>query len=204
MYVETKAIVSSKSAVSAFELAAKTRLGLFSRQSSVMSSSSSITSPLIKQRSRSSCRDTSKRKSDQNPDFWQRFKSPSPIRRSRTKSPVSMTFSSLRLKEGSSRSKSNLRSDTNSAVSVSTKRDKTPKMSRRLSGQEQAEKVVTIKCMRLTREKKHEEIEIELPEAVFDNLEEEEEEEQVEKIKTDDELKNRWSTKLKGLFAKSG
>ena len=204
MYVETKAILSNKSAISAFELAAKTRLGLFSRQSSMMSSSSSITSPLIKQRSRSSCRETSRSKSDQNPDFWQRFKSPSSSRRSRTKSPVSVTFSSLRLREGNSRSKSSTRSDTNSVISVSTKRDKTPKMSRRLSGQEQAEKVVVIKCMRLNREKDYEEIEIELPEAVFDNLEEEEEEEQVEKIKSDDEIKNRWSTKLKGLFAKSG
>ena len=117
---------------------------------------------------------------------------------------MSVTFSSLRLREGNSRSKSSTRSDTNSVISVSTKRDKTPKMSRRLSGQEQAEKVVVIKCMRLNREKDYEEIELELPEAVFDNLEEEEEEEQVEKIKSDDATKNRWSTKLKGLFAKSG
>ena len=113
-----------------------------------------------------------------------------------------MTFLSLRLQEGNSRSKSNPGSDT--VISVSTKRDKTPKMSRRLSGQEQAEKVVTIKCMRLTREKNYEEIEIELPEAVFDNLEEEEEEELKEKIKDDEEIKTGWSMKLKGLFAKSG
>merc|ERR1719508_93033 len=89
MYVETEARISSMSSIAAFELAAKTCLGQFSRQSSVMSSSSSITSPLIKQRSRStSAKETLRTKTGNSPDFWERFKSPSSTRRSNKKSPV--------------------------------------------------------------------------------------------------------------------
>ena len=50
-------------------------------------------------------------------------------------------------------------------------------MSRRFSGLEQGDKMVTIKCIRLTVDKNCEEIEIEVPEAVYDNLEEEQSDE---------------------------
>ena len=59
--------------------------------------------------------------------------------------------------------------------------------------------MVTIKCIRLTVDKNCEEIEIEVPEAVYDNLEEEEGVEGAENIDTE---KVNWGTKLKGLFAK--
>ena len=42
--------------------------------------------------------------------------------------------------------------------------------------------MVTIKCIRLTVDKNCEEIEIEVPEAVYDNLEEEEESECLDNI----------------------
>lgn len=204
MYVETEARISSKSSTSAFELAAKTCLGQFSRQSSVMSSSSSITSPLIKSRSRSSIRDSYKNRAESSVTFWERFKSPSSTRRSRTKSPRGEKFSSLRLKPRSEsnvsvRSKSSNMSDS-SMISISLGRNKTPRMSRRFSGLEQVEKMVTIKCIRLTVDKNCEEIEIEVPEAVYDNLEEEEESECIDTIEGE---KDSWGTKLKGLFVKS-
>ena len=46
-------------------------------------------------------------------------------------------------------------------------------MLRRFSGLDQGDKMVTIKCIRLTVDKNCEEIEIDVPEAVYDNLEEE-------------------------------
>eukprot|EP00090_Calanus_glacialis_P037110 TRINITY_DN6361_c0_g1_i2.p1 TRINITY_DN6361_c0_g1~~TRINITY_DN6361_c0_g1_i2.p1 ORF type:complete len:228 (-),score=57.82 TRINITY_DN6361_c0_g1_i2:265-879(-) len=204
MYVETEARLSSRSSTAAFELAAKTCLGQFSRQSSVLSSSSSMTSPLIKSRSRSSVRDTFKNRAESSINFWERFKSPASTRRSRTKSPFSEKFPSLRLKPGSDsnvsvRSKSSSRSDS-SLISFSTGRNKTPRMSRRFSGLEQGDKMVTIKCIRLTVDKNCEEIEIEVPEAVYDNLKEEQ---GVEGGENSEVEKDNWGTKLKGLFVKS-
>jgi len=208
MYVETEARISTRSSIAAFELAAKTRLGQFSRQSSVMSSSSSITSPLIKPRSRSSSsvRNSLKARADNSPDFWERFKSPSSSRRSSAKSPVrgKENLPSLRLKVGSSsnvsvRSKSSTRSDS-SMVSIYTGRNKTPRMSRRFSGQEQSQKMVIIKCLRLNGDKSCEEIEIEVPEAVYDNLEEEGCEEGLENV---EEEGGSWSRRLRGMFVKT-
>lgn len=60
--------------------------------------------------------------------------------------------------------------------------------------------MVTIKCIRLTVDKNCEEIEIEVPEAVYDNLEEEQSDEGVNNAEVE---KDNWGTKLKGLFAKS-
>jgi len=205
MYVETESRLSSTSSTSAFELAAKTCLGQFSRQPSVMSSSSSITSPLIKARSRSSVRENHKNKTESSINFWERFKSPSSTRRSRTKSPNGGTFPSLRLKPRSEsnvsvRSKSSNRSDS-SMISISLGRNKTPRMSRRFSGMEPSEKMVTIKCIRLTVDKNCEEIEIQVPEAVYDNLEEEDEVEGLDNIAGGE--KDSWGTKLRGLFVKS-
>ena len=74
MYVETEARISRTSAAAAFELAAKTCGGQFSRQSSIMSSSSSVTIPLLSQRSRSSTRDLSN-------ELWSRLGSPSYTKR---------------------------------------------------------------------------------------------------------------------------
>ena len=61
--------------------------------------------------------------------------------------------------------------------------------------------MVTIKCIRLTVDKNCEEIEIEVPEAVYDNLEEEEEVDALENISEGE--KGSWGTKLRGLFVKS-
>ena len=60
--------------------------------------------------------------------------------------------------------------------------------------------MVTIKCIRLTVDKNCEEIEIEVPEAVYDNLEEEQSDEGGDTAGVE---KGNWGTKLKGLFAKS-
>lgn len=60
--------------------------------------------------------------------------------------------------------------------------------------------MVTIKCIRLTVDKNCEEIEIEVPEAVYDNLEEEEEDDCIDNIEGG---KDSWGSKLKGLFVKS-
>ena len=85
-------------------------------------------------------------------------------------------------------------------ISFSTGRKKTPRMLRRFSDLEQGDKMVTIKCIRLTMDKNCEEIEIEVPEAVYDNLEEEEGVEGGENAEVDN---SNWGTKLKGLFIKS-
>ena len=85
-------------------------------------------------------------------------------------------------------------------ISFSTERNKTPRMPQRFSSLDQGDKMVTIKCIRLTVDKNCEEIEIEVPEAVYDNFEEEEGGEGGENAEVEND---NWGTKLKGLFIKS-
>ena len=208
MYVETETVNSSRSSAAAFDLAVKTCLGQFCRQSSVMSSSSSITSPLLPGRTSRSASRVRTDQSSSNPgqlDFWNRFRSPSCSRagRSATKSPACSRRHGP--PGGSVRSQSSVRSEA-STISIQTGRaaqlTKTPRMSRRFSGHELSEeKMVKIKCLRLNEDKTKEEIEIEVPAAVYDNLESGEASQ--EKLEEKGGEEGSWSNRLKCLFAKS-
>ena len=123
------------------------------------------------------------------PAFWEQFSSPG----SSPRCPPSSSPSSpglLRGKTGSlssvsMRSKSSTLSSTRSDSSMqSVKRDvttkqapisivtnsaKTPKTSRK-AGEKGAEKMITIKCQRLTADKTYEEVEIEVPAPVYETL----------------------------------
>ena len=96
-------------------------------------------------------------------EFWSRLRSPSVSRRSRL-SPASDQENSLSL-----RSKSSSRVGVRAVIAP-------PSTSRRF-GQElntrdcRQDRLVKIKCLRLKEDKSKEEIEIEVPEAVFENFE---------------------------------
>ena len=172
MYVETESRISHRSATAAFELAAKTSGGQFSRQSSIMSSSSSVTIPLLSQRSRSTTRVTSS-------EFWSRLRSPSTNRRAPGREKENRIFPSKRSK---------------SSARVGTL-EVTPSSSRRFGlelNRSQAEKTVKIKCLRMTEEKAQEEIEIEVPESIYVNLEDDGESDSCVG----------WSRRIKGYFNK--
>eukprot|EP00092_Neocalanus_flemingeri_P022313 GFUD01024195.1.p1 GENE.GFUD01024195.1~~GFUD01024195.1.p1 ORF type:complete len:129 (+),score=26.84 GFUD01024195.1:213-599(+) len=104
------------------------------------------------------------------------FRSPIPKRRWSTKSPARLKeLSGFGTKSGSLsnlsliRSKSNPLSDTN-VLSINTSA-KPLRASRKISQKDQTAKLVMIKCQRMTCDKTFEEIEIALPECVYDNLE---------------------------------
>jgi len=165
MYVETETKLSTKSAVSAFEVAALTCMGHFN-----------IPAPPIKHRSRSV---TTKHKIESTTEFWEKFRSPIPKRRWSTKSPARLhELSSTGIRSGSLgnlsliRSKSSPLSDTN-VISISTS-SKPPRASRKTVRKDQTSKLKMIKCQRMTQEKTFEEIEIAVPESVYDNLENDE------------------------------
>ena len=101
-------------------------------------------------------------------EFWSRLRSPSVSRRSRL-SPASMDQENSHLTSG-------LRSKSSSRVGPLSVLTPSSANSRRF-GQElntrdcRQDRLVKIKCLRLKEDKSKEEIEIEVPEAVFENLE---------------------------------
>ena len=98
-------------------------------------------------------------------EFWSRLRSPSVSRRSRLSPAVDQENSH----NHSLRSKSSSRVGARSVLA--------PESNSRRFGQElntrdcRQDKLVKIKCLRLKEDKSREEIEIEVPEAVFENLE---------------------------------
>ena len=163
MYVETSAKLSDGSAASAFEVAALSCLGQFSRQSSVMSTSSLTSKPHSKQRNRRDSSEPRSRGSKLNCliscDTYQP--------RTLTLGSKTGSLSSFSLQSKSS-TLSSTKSDS-SVISISTN-SKTPLVTRREGKKEKREETVTIKCQRLNSHKEVEEVEIEVPANVYNNI----------------------------------
>ena len=186
MYVETEARLSARSARAVFELAAKTSGGQLSRQSSIMSSSSSVTFPLLSQRSRSTKRDSSR-------EFWSKLRSPSAVRRGQT--------NPMREKENSRvflprRSQSAARVGGGGGLDINPANSRLSRHFGREINRCPAEKLVKIKCVRMTEDKSQEEIEIEVPESIYVNMSDDSE-------PGWSEVTDGWSRRLKGYFNKS-
>jgi len=167
MYIETESRISHTSSTAAFELAAKS-MDQFSRQSSIMSSSSSLSIPLIRSRNRSCSKSREVSKSINSKEFWNKLRIRSP---SESRSQQSQWMLPTNDKENlkvrtNMRSKSCQRFELgNSLIS--------PTPIRRF-GQEinkETEKLVKIKCLRLKEDRSREEIEIEVPKSVYVNIE---------------------------------
>ena len=164
-YIETSAKMSYSSTAAAFEAAASvSQSPQLSRQSSVMSTSSMLsqsrkfqTNQKYKHRDASEPRTlTGGRMASLN---CLRPPSLSQSRRGVSSSSTSLHSKSSTLSSSKSSS---------SILSVST--NKTPVMSRRMSKQERAEQMVTIKVERLNKDRQMEEVEIEIPMGVYRNM----------------------------------
>eukprot|EP00090_Calanus_glacialis_P034708 TRINITY_DN5858_c0_g1_i8.p1 TRINITY_DN5858_c0_g1~~TRINITY_DN5858_c0_g1_i8.p1 ORF type:complete len:244 (-),score=51.48 TRINITY_DN5858_c0_g1_i8:104-736(-) len=171
MYVETSAKTSDRSTASAFEVAALSCQGAFSRQSSVIStspmtsSSNTKTRPsLLNRRDRSEPRVRGSKLVCLNP--YNIYQSPLDIR-SRT---ASLSSTSLHSKSSTlSSTKSTQSTQSNSSV-ISITTTKTPLVSRRSEKKDKNAKTVTIKCQRLNIHREVEEVEIQVPATVYHNI----------------------------------
>ena len=164
-FMETSSKLSFTSTTSAFEAAAVSVLPhLMSRQSSSLCSNASLASRHSRDKSLSRSQTGSLSS-----------KTSTLEGRSSTLSSIKKTFS---LSNGSLHSKSSTLSSSKSNTSVlSVSTGKTPVMSRRRNMvQEQEERMVTIKVERLTRDKQVEEVEIEIPLSVYNNIQTNEDE----------------------------
>lgn len=166
-YIETSAKLSYSSTAAAFEAAALSQVPQLSRQSSVMSTSSSQS-----------------RKFQTNPKYKHRDTS-----EPRTKSLTGGRLASLNClrppglsgqaravsaSSASLHSKSSTLSSSKSSSSIlSVVTNKTPVMTRRMSKQERGEQMVTIKVERLNQDRQMEEVEIEIPMGVYRNMDQE-------------------------------
>jgi len=231
MYVETSAKSNGRTPSSAFEVAALACLGQFTRQASILSTTSAI-SPLNKTRnstrnlaySSTRHRDLSVpriRESDPASTdlyhiepaeaFWEQFQLPKISPRTgedsnrhgleSPRSPRLISRSKLgSLSSMSVRSKSSTLSSTKSDTSMlSVSTTKTPRSSRRFPEKEK-EKMITIKCQRLTADKTYEEVEIEVPAPVYENMQAYGDHSSVQ-ARNNKERKT-LGNKLKSLFAK--
>lgn len=241
MYVETSAKSNGRTPSSAFEVAALACLGQFTRQASILSTTSAI-SPLNKTRNStrnlaySSTRDRDLHSSIRHRDlsvpriresdpastdlyhiepteaFWEQFQLPKISPRNGEESPRhglesprspclnprsklgSLSSMSVRSK---SSTLSSTKSDT-SMLSVSTT-TKTPRASRRFPEKDR-EKMITIKCQRLTADKTYEEVEIEVPAPVYENMQAYGDHNSIQA--RNNKEKKTLGNKLKSLFAK--
>ena len=191
MYVETEARLSARSARAVFELAAKTCGGQLSRQSSIMSSSSSVTFPLLSQRARSTKRDSSR-------EFWSKLRSPSATRRGPT-TPVREKENNRVFHPRRSQSAARVGGGGGGGGALVDINPGNSRLSRHF-GREinrcPAEKLVKIKCVRMTEDKSQEEIEIEVPESIYVNMSDDSE-------PGWSDVSEGWSRRIKGYFNKS-
>jgi len=164
-YIETSAKLSYTSSTSAFELAASSVLPQLSRQPSVMSTNSMIsTSRLSSIRRRDGSQQRSESSSKVSTLEYLK-KSPSMSLSAAKRSLLGASSGSLHSKSSTlSSNKSN-----SSVISIST--GKTPVLARRSNKQITEEQTVKIKVERLTRDKQVEEVEIEMPLNVYNNIE---------------------------------
>ena len=149
MYVETSAKFSNRSTNSAFEVAALACLGHLLRKSSA----SSITLVF-----------SSSAKCDSKPPKRRDISEP----RSRISriNPCDVYASNLSLNSKSS-TLSSTKSDSSTSSITTTK---TPMMSRRFGKKVKIEETIVIKCQRLNSHKEVEEVEIEVPATVYNNI----------------------------------
>ena len=189
MYVETESRLSPKSARAVFELAAKTCGGQLSRQSSIMSTSSSVTSPLLSQeRSRPPRRDSSR-------EFWSKLRSPSVVRRGGATPPVREKENHRLFLPRRSQSAARLGGG-GGGLDINPANSRLSRHFGREINRCPGEKLVKIKCVRLTEDKSQEEIEIEVPESIYVNMSDDSE-------PGWSEVSQGWSRRIKGYFIKN-
>ena len=197
IYVETSAKTSTRSAISAFEVAGLASLGKITPKTSTPASRTPSTpSPeasLKKQRFSGSPRDSLDRTEqpekfvvETSEQFWETFqfgedkwRSTSEARSKDTSVPVpprTPNLSSSSRSASLSSAKSRARSNTSIPSSVSTSStnaifgNKTPKSTRKSNNGNAQEKMVTIKCQRLRSDKTYEEIEVEVPAPIYETI----------------------------------
>ena len=195
MYVETSAKASTRASVSAFEVAALASMGKIvpkcaggtnvqARSSSTPRSTPSPRTVNKKQRFSSISPGDSLERSEEEDgraplynleptvQFWEQFnqfQSPKLVR-SHSECPKTPSIAS------SSRSASLSSSKTRSSTSIpsisSSLGPKTPKSTRKSAtlGKGGSERMITIKCQRLTADKTYEEIEVEVPAPIYDTI----------------------------------
>ncbi len=185
MYVETSAKVSARNAVSAFEVAALAAMGKLRPENNAANSTPSPTTTKKQRFSSISPADSLERSEQQqqpSTQFWDQFQSP-PLVLPRSHSECPKTPSL-----GSHSRSASLSSKTRSSTSIpsitSAGGSKTPKPFRRSSksghmsrqanssatGLDGQEKMITIKCQRLTADKTYEEIEVEVPAPIYETI----------------------------------
>ena len=164
-YIETSAKLSYTSSTSVFESAASSVLPQLSRQPSLMSTNSMIsTTRLNSSRRRDGSQPRSESSSKVSTLEYMK-KSPSMSLAAAKRSLLGASSGSLHSKSSTlSSNKSN-----SSVISIST--GKTPVLARRSARQVMEEQTVKIKVERLTRDKQVEEVEIEMPLNVYNNIE---------------------------------
>ena len=163
-YIETSAKMSYSSTAAAFEAAATvSQSPQLSRQSSVMSTSSMSQSRKFQTNQKYKHRDASEPRTLTGGRMAS-LNCLRPPSLSQSRRGVSASSTSLHSKSSTlSSSKSS-----SSILSVST--NKTPVMTRRMSKQEKADQMVTIKVERLNKDRQMEEVEIEIPMGVYRNM----------------------------------
>ena len=163
-YIETSAKMSYSSTAAAFEAAASVAQSpQLSRQSSVMSTSSMSQSRKFQTNQKYKHRDASEPRTLTGGRMAS-LNCLRPPSLSQSRRGVSASSTSLHSKSSTlSSSKSS-----SSILSVST--NKTPVMTRRMSKQEKADQMVTIKVERLNKDRQMEEVEIEIPMGVYRNM----------------------------------
>ena len=166
-YIETSAKMSYSSTAAAFEAAASVAQSpQLSRQSSVMSTSSTVSqsqSRTFQTNQKYKHRDASEPRTLTGGRMAS-LNCLRPPSLSQSRRGVSASSTSLHSKSSTlSSSKSS-----SSILSVST--NKTPVMTRRMSKQEKADQMVTIKVERLNKDRQMEEVEIEIPMGVYRNM----------------------------------
>ena len=183
MYVETSARTSIRATISAFEVAALASMGKIapSRGGTPPHTPSPKLANSKKQRFSSvSPGDSLDRTDVSGEQFWDRFNTPGAVvapssRMTRTlsehgkKSHHTGSLGSCRSASLSSKTRSS--STSIPSISSSLGGSKTPKGSRKNSVKNGAgEKMITIKCQRLTADKTYEEIEVEVPAPIYDTI----------------------------------
>ena len=166
-YIESSAKLSYTSSTAAFESAAFSVLPNLARQASLVSRNSVIST------SRLSCRRRGRREgSEQRSESSSKVSTLEYLKKSPGMSLAAAKRSLLGASSGSLHSKSSTLSSNKSNSSViSIRTGKTPVLSRRNMQTQMEEQTVKIKVERLTRDKQVEEVEIEMPLNVYNNIE---------------------------------
>jgi len=166
-YIESSAKLSYTSSTAAFEAAAFSVLPRLARQGSVVSRNSLISTSRLSSRSRDR-----REGSEQRSESSSKVSTLEYLKKSPGMSLSAAKRSLLGASSGSLHSKSStLSSQKSNSSAISIKTGKTPVLSRRNLQKQMEEQTVKIKVERLTRDKQVEEVEIEMPLNVYNNIE---------------------------------